>query len=256
MACSDIMSRLDAYLDGELDETSATNVERHVATCPSCRSELSEARALSDAIRAHGTRFSAPEGLSCAMSARLAALPTGQRRARRFSGARLALAASLVLSAVLAGLVARDVSAPADESLAMHEVADSHRRSMSTGDWTDYATADRHALVSWARSQDIGFAPPIADLRPEGYTLVGGRREFVDGRPAIAIVYRRNGAVVDLVVASAPSALVAHARLSSSGRINVVDWTEPGFAFWAVSTTDEATLRRFHKSFEEGTHRG
>ncbi len=136
----------------------------------------------------------------------------------------------------------------------MHEVADSHRRSMSTGDWTDYATSDRRALVSWARSQDTGFAPPIADLRREGYALVGGRREFVGGKPAIAIVYRRNGAIVDLVVASAPSAPIAHARLSASGPINVVDWTEPGFAFWAVSTTDGPTLRHFHKSFEEGAH--
>ncbi len=103
MACSDTMSRLGAYLDEELDETGAAEVEGHLATCPSCRSELNEARALSDAIRAHGTRFTAPEGLSGAISTGLAELPATPSRTRRFGGARLALAASFVLAAVLAG---------------------------------------------------------------------------------------------------------------------------------------------------------
>ena len=168
MACSDTMSRLGAYLDGELDIVAAAEVERHVATCPSCRLELTETRALSNEVRSRGTRFTAPEGLSGAISTGLAELPATPSRTRRFGGARLALAASFVLAAVLAELVARDLSAPADESLAMHEVADSHRRSMSTGDWTDYATSDRRALVSWARSSGHWFRSSHCGPSPGG----------------------------------------------------------------------------------------
>jgi anti-sigma factor RsiW len=46
MACS-FGNRLSAYHDGELDSASAAEVQRHVAECPACASELAELNSLS-----------------------------------------------------------------------------------------------------------------------------------------------------------------------------------------------------------------
>ena len=45
-ACAVAVDRFVAYVDGDLDATDATLLRRHLARCPSCRSELSHVRAL------------------------------------------------------------------------------------------------------------------------------------------------------------------------------------------------------------------
>ncbi|MHC4777748.1 MAG: anti-sigma factor family protein [Planctomycetota bacterium] len=40
MKCEGIRERLTAYLDGELDETGAREMENHVGTCAGCSAEL------------------------------------------------------------------------------------------------------------------------------------------------------------------------------------------------------------------------
>jgi len=254
MACEETLVNLETYVDGELEPHGAAALERHVAECAPCRHEFDEVRALSDAVRAHATRFKAPDALAGAISKKLRAGAAATPRRRVFTGARLALAATIVLAAVFAGLVSRDLSAPDRDGQVAQEVADAHRRSLTTGHWTEFAASDRRALASWVRDRGVRFSPPIADLSAEGYALVGGRREVVDGRTALAVVYRRGGDTVDLFVAPAPSATATHARLRSSGNVNVVAWTEPGLAFWAVSQIDGETLRTFHKSIENAIH--
>lgn len=34
--CRDVLTRISAYLDGELDAPACDDIERHCATCPSC----------------------------------------------------------------------------------------------------------------------------------------------------------------------------------------------------------------------------
>ena len=92
-------------------------------------------------------------------------------------GGRVALAASIILAAVLAGVVSRDLSGPEDENRVTQEVVDAHRRSLSTGSWTEFASSDQRAIASWASDRRVGFSPPIADLGSEGYALLGGRHE-------------------------------------------------------------------------------
>jgi anti-sigma factor RsiW len=47
-----ISPKLGAYLDGELDQRSQSEVETHLETCPACQAELEELRQLSQLLRA------------------------------------------------------------------------------------------------------------------------------------------------------------------------------------------------------------
>jgi len=49
--CSDFRERLGPYLDGELEESSAREFERHLEDCPSCRSALEEMRTADRLLR-------------------------------------------------------------------------------------------------------------------------------------------------------------------------------------------------------------
>lgn len=53
--CNDFRERLGAYLDGELEESSAREIERHLEDCPACRSALREMR-LTDRLLREGLK--------------------------------------------------------------------------------------------------------------------------------------------------------------------------------------------------------
>jgi len=249
MVCDQALGRVWAYLDGELDRATTAELERHLADCALCRGELDSARRLSESVKAQAMRHRAPAHLSATISATLRAQPSAPARHRVFSRARLALAASVIVAAVFAGFVAHEMIPGGDDSR-VQTVVDSYRRSAATGHWTDLASADRAKLADWARRNENGFAPPVVDLRAAGYTLQGGRQEFVDGRPAVALVYRHNADFVDLLVLASGSDETTHARLRARHDVNAVDWREPGLEFWAVSRIDGEALRDFHKAVE------
>jgi hypothetical protein len=112
--CADVVVRLSAWLDGELDASAAAEVREHVAVCTSCQRRHALLRAAGRAVR------SLPEeevstGFEDAFRRRLAAARTGAGRPRGRSLVLLSaagLAAVLVL-AVLGALAWRRASAPA-----------------------------------------------------------------------------------------------------------------------------------------------
>jgi len=249
MVCDQALGRVWGYLDGELDRTTTAELERHLADCASCRGELDSARRLSESVKAQAARHRAPPHLSATITATLRARPSAPARRPIFGRARLALAASVIAAAVFAGFVAHEMISAGDDTR-VQTVVDSYRRSATTGRWTDLASSDRATLADWARRNENGFAPPVVDLRAAGYALQGGRQEFVDGRPAVALVYRRDADFVDLLVLASGSDETTHARLRARHDVNVVDWREPGLEFWAVSRIDGEALRNFHKAVE------
>ncbi len=111
--CADVAGRLSAWIDGELDATTAAEVREHLAVCVSCQRRHALLAAASRAVR------SLPEetvsaGFEDAFRRRLAAARTGAGRRRRRSPALVAaagLAAVLVL-AVLGALALRRASPP------------------------------------------------------------------------------------------------------------------------------------------------
>lgn len=99
MTCADVTERLGAYVDGDLSEPRFQEVELHLASCPACRSEEREIRAL---------LLEAPSLLREVAPARdlwpgIATRIRTQRKTRvlAFGSAWAALAAGLALVAVV-----------------------------------------------------------------------------------------------------------------------------------------------------------
>ncbi len=79
MECREVIDRVWEYLDGELGAEEAAAVHSHLGECPTCPPRCRCDRAfLLVIVRALTSPCPAPEGLSAAIRARLAAL--GQSR--------------------------------------------------------------------------------------------------------------------------------------------------------------------------------
>ena len=83
-----------------------------------------------------------------------------------------------------------------------------------------------------------------------GGVLLGGRLDYVDAKPAAAIVYRRRVHIINLFCAPAPGSGRRGATMESLHGFNVRRWSENGINLWAVSDINADELMEFGEKFE------
>jgi anti-sigma factor RsiW len=90
----------------------------------------------------------------------------------------------------------------------------------------------------------------VADLTALGFMLLGGRLDYIDGKPVAAVVYRRRVHVINLFCALAPGTAKRGAVMKSLQGFNVRRWIENGLNLWAVSDIGADELTEFGEKFE------
>ncbi len=249
-ACDDRLLLLHGLIDGELDAANSIALEAHLKGCEGCAEEMHRLEALRGLLADPALRHQAPGGLRARVAGALDDVPAPVRRAapapRRAGpwfagGAFAAIAASLALLLAMPQLT----TVPMQEQLVA-----SHVRSLLANHLTDVQTSDRHVVKPWFNGR-IDFAPPVVELAPQGFPLVGGRLDYVGGRVVPAIVYRRRLHTINLFVMPAGS-LSSPAPISTRrDGYSLVRWTRGGLQYWAVSDLDPGELELFRQYFEQ-----
>lgn len=241
-AASDLVHR---YNDGEVGHATAAEIDSHVETCAACRQLYGRHRALQRMVRHSATRYTAPPDLAERIGAALhtapAAAPAPPSRWRA-----AALAASILLSAGLSSGITWMVMSSRPPPGLTQELVASHVRSLMADHLTDVASSDQHTVKPWFNGR-IDVSPPVRDLAAEGFPLVGGRLDYIGGRPAAALVYRRNQHVINLFAWPAgPEAADGEAAIERQG-YNLRHWREGGAEFWIVSDLNPGELDTFER---------
>ncbi|GAC1338770.1 MAG: anti-sigma factor [Acetobacteraceae bacterium] len=245
--CDEIRLLIQADVDGELAPAEAARMAAHMAGCRACAAVQAELVALSGRLRREAPYHAAPAGLHDAVRARLGrgSAPEARRRwwpgtPRRLAvpfGAGFALAACLAL-ALMPGR--GDVE---DAVLA------GHVRALQPGHLMDMASGDQHTVKPWFDGR-LDFAPPVKDLRAEGFGLAGGRLDYVAGRPVAVLIYYRRQHVIDLFVW--PEGGRAGPVAGGQKGYNILRWTRDGMTFWAASDLNAQELADFVRLWQAG----
>ena len=244
MTCDEARILLHALIDGELDAGHAREVEEHIAGCPACAAELAAYREMSKTIAAADLRYAAPPLLRKRIEA---ALPKEQMPNRRavLRGFAMGSAVSAIAATGLVAIVLRNDDAQRIE----FEIVSAHLRSLQAGHLTDVISTDQHTVKPWFNGK-LDVAPPVVDLTSQGFTLIGGRLDYVDARPTGAIVYRRRAHVINLFVAQTASTQRRPARIDAIQGFNIRSWSDRGLNYWAVSDIAADELAEFGEKFE------
>jgi|HubBroStandDraft_6_1064221.scaffolds.fasta_scaffold690580_2 anti-sigma factor RsiW len=246
-----------ALLDGELDAGHARELEAHLETCPPCAARLVSFRDLRQAMAAADLRMAAPTALrqrvENALPSPVLRRPVPRQPSRR--GFLSGFAFGTALSAVAAAGVVVTVFRSERDQVILGDIVSAHLRSLHGDHLTDVLSTDQHTVKPWFNGR-LDLAPPVVDLTAKGFTLLGGRLEYVDGKPAAAIVYRRRTHVINLFVMQGTGAALQEARMETVRGFNVYRWRESGLNAIAISDLNAEELHDFCTEFEAGLHTG
>jgi anti-sigma factor RsiW len=235
MSCNEGL-RLQAYFDSELDAGAVLEVERHLETCADCATLLADLEATRQLIRRDAPYYRADAALREKV---LSGLPPENRAAvarhSRFglSSRFLSGAVSGAGASMLAALMVFFLAMPRQGPLAS-DLMNAHLRSLMSDHLIDVASSDKHTVKPWfAGHTDV--SPPANDFARDGYALVGGRADYVDGHRAAVVVYRHGAHIINVFAWAADGAKLPTDATRQGYHISC--WRSADLAYCAVSDT-------------------
>jgi anti-sigma factor RsiW len=247
MSCHDVHRLLDAYVDRELDTAHTIEFESHLAGCVSCRAAYEQYQQFRSSIQGQIPYFEAPKNLEDRLRASLRSPePNRDRTARKVSFPRWrvwAAAAAFAVLLLVSALLFRTFLRPSSSELVANQVVSSHIRSLMANHLTDVISTDQHTVKPWF-SGKLDFSPVVRDLSTKGFSLVGGRLDYLDNRPVAALVYKRRQHTINLFFWPSQASDSGPRNLTIKG-YNLVHGTESHMTYWAVSDLNPAELSEF-----------
>ncbi len=274
-----VRAALSAYVDDELPPARAAAVADHLTRCAVCSAAYTAMLDTVGTVREGFTRYAAPDTLRVRVRAALreavrrdaalhaaAADDAAQDETMRSGpapnarqsghlpatastwrvGRRVwawAAAASLALAALSSGATLVAARARLDGERVEQQVLASHIRSLMPDHLTDVRSTDQHTVKPWFNGR-LDFSPAVVRLDSLGFPLLGGRLDYVGGRPVAVVVYGRRQHVVN--VFSWPTG-AADAGMSSgaSHGYHALHWRAAGVEHWVVSDLNAVELGQF-----------
>jgi len=209
-------------------ENNDPGLDDHLRSCQSC------------IMRTHARYYEAPAGLEQKIRGQI----------RKESAASLpwrwmAIAASVLLAASLTWNISMLRTRVDPQQALASDIVSAHIRSLTGTHLLDVPSSDHHTVKPWFNGK-IDFSPGVKDV--EGFPLLGGRLEYLEGHPAAALIYGRRNHVIN--VFSWPSAATASVNETRNG-YHLESWSSDGMAFWVVSDLNEAELRDFVRLYRQ-----
>jgi anti-sigma factor RsiW len=250
VASDNFVPLLHAYLDSELDLVRSLELEEHLKVCPDCAQELWTQQTLRKAFRSANLYYRAPAGLEALIRA---ALPQEKKvvgMPRRQIWNWMAVAAAILVALVLTWRMLPSMMGRSQNDLLAQEVVASHIRSLQPGHLLDVESTDQHTVKPWFNGK-IDFSPPVNDFVESGFPLVGGRLDYIDHRPAAALVYQRHKHFINVYVWPEENQKDTAARLDSYAGYNIAFWEHGGMHFCAVSDLNTGELQQLVQLLEK-----
>jgi len=252
MTCAQAQPLLSAYVDRELDITKSLEAEDHIRECKACAATLQQHEALRSALGAASLAFVPPAGLERRVrkAVRHEAKPRVLLARAPWRWAAVPMAATL--AAALTWSIAMHREGTRGNDVVMNELVSGHIRSLMADHLVDVATSDQHTVKPWFNGK-VDFAPPVTDFTASGFPLVGGRVDYIAGRPAAVLVYRRRQHVVNVFIWPSAQQEAEALRNVTFDTYHLVRWSASGLTFWAVSDVSDADLESLAHLFQNPT---
>ena len=235
MTCS--RDLIEAYMDEELDPSARAAVEEHLAACQACSAAHTEFRQQKAGIKA-AAYYAAPPELHESVRKALRQETSAMAQNNRWRWMAIAASVLLVVS------VSWNIRKPQNDSIAQTIVSD-HIRSLLGTHLLDVTSSDQHTVKPWFNGK-LDFSPVVKDFAAQGFSLVGGRLDYLSDRTVAALVYQRRQHIINVFTWPSVASSGAEKEFSRNG-YNVVHWQNGAMTSWAVSDLAIGELEQFRE---------
>jgi anti-sigma factor RsiW len=249
LRCEETRELIHAYADGELDLVKSMEIEKHLQACDDCAEAHQAIRTLSPVIGDRAVRFDPPANLERRLQSALRRENRTQRKSFTMSWRWLWAVTSFVVVIGVVWAVAASLNRRSQNDLLAQEIVSSHVRSLMADHLTDVPSSDQHTVKPWFAGK-LDFSPPVKDLAPQGFSLNGGRLDYIGHRPVAALVYQRRQHSINVFIWPSTDSAAMNESAASHG-YNVIRWSQAGMAYWVVSDLNLDELRQFVRLLQE-----
>lgn len=249
MACEQWRSKLDAYVDGELDSAEANALARHLPGCAACASDILERVQMKRSVHAAGNRYTASAELRNRVAQTVAIESSGTKRSRSRASLWTVLALpalSVLIVSVAVNLYVRRENARQERIYS--ELADLHVAALAGSSPVDVVSTDRHTVKPWFQGK-IPFSFNLPELQGSEFTLLGGRVAYFEQAPGAHLIYQVRKHEVSVFIFQDRG--VASASLPSGPvqavSFNMQSWVQNGLRYFVVgdvATEDISVLSK------------
>jgi len=250
MNCDDSRIYLPAYLDDELDIAESIRVQKHLTECADCRHAQDEQLVLRSALRDPDLYAHPSADFSQRIEAAVRGAAKEEGRSRRsawFESLRFgsfrwvpAMAAFAIVTTIGAFIVMNSLRSSHQQLIASAVLA-GHVRSLQANHLVDVPSSDRHTVKPWFQGR-LDFSPPVPDLSEMGWPLIGGRLDYVDGRPVAALVYQRRMHNINVFLWPNQGLADDAIRQEDAQGYQILHWNGAEMTYWVVSDLNNAEL--------------
>ena len=252
MSCQDAQGLMNGYVDGELELTGTLEIERHLQDCQVCAQAYQSHRALRSAIGDGSFYYSAPANLRKRVTTAVRKANDDRPRRAVLPWRWSVAAAAVALIAIVTWGAFSLLQRSSTDDLLAEEIVSGHVRSLMANHLTDVPSSDQHTVKPWFAGK-LDFSPPVIDLAENGFSLIGGRLDYIGNRPAAALVYQHRQHLINLFVwQSTDNPDGGNKALIRQG-YNLIRWNKSGLVYWAVSDLNSGELQEFAQAVQSST---
>jgi anti-sigma factor RsiW len=251
VSCDLTQRFVPGYMDGELDLVRTIEMETHLKDCPACAQKLEDHQGVRALLRRSSLAYAAPAVLQDRIQSSLRASAKADVEVResgiqwrslhvwRWAGA----VAVLALFSLSGWQLTARLREPSTQRIAA-EVFSSHVRSLEADHLMDVVSTDQHTVKPWFDAK-LDFSPPVEDLASNGFPLVGGRLDYLEGREVAALIYQRRDHFINVFVWPDSNETDSTQSVKSRQGYSIMRWSRDGFQCWAVSDIGGSELAEF-----------
>ena len=245
MICETWEQKIDAYLDAELPEAEARELDAHLRSCASCSSQALARSELKRTIHLAGKSFVAdPE-----FRKRVQSSITPKTSGRRWGWiVEAGIACAAVLLAIFGSMVWVRQS---QRQQLVGELVDLHVATLASANRVDVVSSDRHTVKPWFQGK-VPFTFNVPELQGSPFELLGGRVTYFDQNPGAELLFTVRKHLLSVFIFKDSPELdqaLGSSELIRKLSFNMESWTNGGLRYLIITDATRSDIEDLRARF-------